>query len=151
MKCLCYSFNFSCQIHWIMAISKRVKRIFLAVVVAGAIFGSWAVWYVFFKPHRNVGAEKPAYVMTANDLSSQIATDTAALGKYIDQAIELEGTVSSVEGTHVAFENVICNMDSTEVSKLSGIKAGQQIKVQGRLTTYNDLLEEILLDQCVLK
>lgn len=134
-----------------MAISKRVKKIFLAVVIVGAIFGSWAVWYVFYKPHRNVGAEKPAFAMTAKELSSQIAADTAALGKYIDQAIQLEGTVSSVEGSHIAFDNVICNMDSTELSKLPGIKAGQLIKVQGRLTTYNDLLEEILLDQCVLK
>jgi hypothetical protein len=134
-----------------MKLGKTTKRIIIAVFLIGLIGGSWAVWYVFFKPHRNVGAEKAAYSLTTKDLSAQIAADTAALSKYIDKALELEGTVTSVEDTRLAFDNVICNMDSTQLTKLSAIKPGQVVKVQGRLATYNDLLEEILVDQCVLK
>lgn len=134
-----------------MKLGKTTKRIIIAVFLIGLIGGSWAVWYVFFKPHRNVGTETAAYSLTAKDLSAQIAADTAALSKYIDKALELQGTVTAIEDKHIAFDNVICNMDSTELSKLSAIKPGQVLKVQGRFATYNDLLEEILIDQCVIK
>lgn len=134
-----------------MKISKKVKRVFLVLVVTGLIAGSWAVWYVFFKPHRNIGAEKAAFTLTTQKLSDEIKTDTAAFSRYVDKTILLEGPVSAVEGSHVSFGNIICNIDSTDISKISKVSVGQVLKVQGRLTTYNDLMEEIMLDQCVIK
>lgn len=134
-----------------MTISKTWKRLLLIGVIVGAIVGSWAVWYVFYKPHRNVGNEKASFEMTAEALSQAFATDTAAVSKYIDKAILLEGNVASIEGTHLSMGNIICNVDSTALGTLSGLKAGDKVKLQGRLTTYNDLMEEIMMDQCVFK
>jgi hypothetical protein len=134
-----------------MKISKNVRRVFLAIVLIGVVTGSWAVWYVFFKPHRNIGEEKAAFTLTTQKLSEEIKTDTAAFSKYVDKTMLIEGPVSAIEGSHVSFGNIICNIDSTDISKLSKVSVGQVLKVQGRLTTYNDLMEEIMLDQCVLK
>jgi protoporphyrinogen oxidase len=134
-----------------MKLSKTTKRVFIAIVLIGLAVGGWAVWYVFYKPHRNVGAEKAAYTLSATELSGAFKNDTTAQVKYIDKAILINGTVTAVEGTHISFDNIICNMSASETSRLAGIKAGQEIKVQGRLTTYNDLMEEIMLDQCVFK
>lgn len=134
-----------------MKISKKLSRILIAIVVIGLVTGSWAVWYVFFKPHRNIGSEKAAFTLTTQKLTDEIKSDTAAFGRYVDQTLLLEGPVSAVEGSHVSFGNIICNIDSTDISKISKISVGQVLKVQGRLTTYNDLMEEIMLDQCVLK
>ncbi len=134
-----------------MKISKKVKRIFLAIVLIGLVTGSWAVWYVFFKPHRNIGNEKAAYTLTTQKLTDEIKTDTTAFPRYVDKTILLEGPVSAIEGSHVSFGNIICNIDSTDISKISKVSVGQVVKIQGRLTTYNDLMEEIMLDQCVFK
>jgi hypothetical protein len=142
---------FAQTIQIIMKISKRIRRILLLGVLVGALAGSWAIWYVFYKPHRNVANEKPAFTLTTTDLSKAFETDTAALAKYADKALLLEGAVSSIDGSRLVFENVICSMDSTELPKLAGIQQGQTVKVQGRLTTYNDLMEEIMLDKCVIK
>jgi hypothetical protein len=134
-----------------MKLNKTVKKVLIIGVLLGAIVGSWAVWYVFFKPHRNVGNEAAAYTLTSAELSNAFKTDTAAVSKYIDKAILIEGPVSAIDGSHISFENIICNIDSTDLPKLSTLKVGQSAKVQGRLTTYNDLMEEIMLDQCVIK
>jgi hypothetical protein len=134
-----------------MKLNKTVKKVLVIGVVLGVIVGSWAVWYVFFKPHRNVGNEAAAYTLTSAALSNAFKTDTAAMAKYIDKAILIEGPVSAIDGSHISFENIICNIDSTDIPKLSTLKVGQSAKVQGRLTTYNDLMEEIMLDQCVIK
>ena len=134
-----------------MKLSSKTKKILLAIVLIGLVVGAWTVWYVFFKPHRNVATEKAAYTLTTQGLTDAFKTDTAATAKYIDKAILIEGPVSAVEGTHLSFGNITCNMDSAQLDNVKKLAVGQSVKVQGRLTTYNALMEEILLDQCVLK
>jgi hypothetical protein len=134
-----------------MKISKTLKNILVLGVVVGLIVGSWAVWYVFYKPHRDVSTEKPKFELTSNALSESFKTDTAALGKYVDQALLIEGAVTGVDGKHVSLGNIICSMDSANLVKASALKTGDMVKIQGRLTSYNDLMEEIVMDNCVFK
>lgn len=134
-----------------MKLNKNVKNILIIGVVVGLIVGAWAVWYVFYKPHRDVGSEKPEYTLSSQSLSDAFKTDTTALGKYVDKALLLEGSITGIEGTHVSLGNIICSMDSLNAIKLSSMKPGEQVKIQGRLTSYNDLMEEIMLDNCVFK
>jgi tRNA_anti-like len=134
-----------------MKINKNLRNLLLAGVLLGLIVGSWAVWYVFYKPHRDISAEKPAYVLTSDALTNSFRDDTTAYKKYADQALLVEGTVTAIEGSHVSMGNIICNIDSTDIGKLSTLKNGDVVKIQGRFSTYNDLMEEIMLDKCVLK
>jgi hypothetical protein len=134
-----------------MKISKNLRSLLIAGVLIGLIVGAWAVWYVFYKPHRDVGAEAAKYELTSQALTEAFKSDTTAFKKYVDQAILVSGAVTSVEGNHLALGNIICSMDSTQSVKLSTIKSGDAVKVQGRLTTYNDLMEEISMDNCVFK
>lgn len=134
-----------------MTISPKLKKTIGILFVIGVIAGAFAVWYVFFKPHRNVANEKPTYTMNAKDLTAAFKNDTAALSKYIDKAIEVDGVITAIDGSHLSFDNITCNIDSTDLPNISKYKVGSSAKVQGRLTTYNDLMEEILLDQCVFK
>lgn|GEM_PF-246652 len=134
-----------------MKINKNLRKLLVAGVLLGLIVGSWAIWYVFYKPHRDVSAEKPAYTITSQALSDAFKTDTASYKKYVDQALLVEGAVTAVEGSHVSLGNIICSFDSAQISKVSSLKSGEMVKIQGRLTTYNDLMEEIMIDNCVLK
>lgn len=134
-----------------MNISPKTRNLLLTVVVLGLIVGAWAVWYVFYKPHRDVSTEKPAYTMTSQAFSDAFKTDTASYKKFADQAILVEGAVTAVEGNHLSLGNIICSMDSASLPTLATLKAGDQVKVQGRFTSYNDLMEEIMMDKCVFK
>lgn len=101
--------------------------------------------------HRDVASEKAAFTFKAEEFSNAFKTDTAAVSKYIDKAILVEGTISAIEGNHVTMGNISFNIDSTDLPKLPALKAGTAAKIQGRLTTYNDLMEEISMDKCVIK
>jgi hypothetical protein len=134
-----------------MAISKPIRNILVIGFVVGAIVGSWAIWYVFYKPHRDVSTEKPAFELSSQALSDAFKSDQGTLAKYVDKAILIGGAVTSVEGKHVSLGNIVCSLDSLNAIKASTLKTGDQVKIQGRLTSYNDLMEEITLDNCVIK
>lgn len=134
-----------------MKINKNLRNLLVAGVLIGTIVGAWAIWYVFYKPHRDISTEKPAYELSSQVLSDAFKNDTASYKKYVDKALLVEGPVTEVEGTHVSLGNIICSFDSAQISKISSLKAGDKVKIQGRLTTYNDLMEEIMIDNCVIK
>lgn len=128
------------------------KKIILAVLLIGLIVGGWAVWYVFYKPHADYGAMKPEFTLTTAALSQEFKANTdAATKKYIDKPIMVDGAVTAINGVTLSFDNVACNVDSVDLGKLTNIKVGDNVKLQGRVTGYNDLLEEIGLSQCVIK
>ena len=144
-----FSYSFTKLQH--MNISPKTRNLLLAVVLIGAIVGAWAIWYVFYKPHRDVSTEKPAYTLTSQVLSEAFKSDTAAFTKYADQAILVEGAVTEIEGTHVSLGHIICSMDSASAAQVAALKQGDAVKIQGRLSSYNDLMEEIIMDKCVIK
>lgn len=132
-----------------MKITKKTKQIFIALFLIGLVVGSWAVWYVFFKPHRDVSAEKPAFTLTAEQLNTAIAEGKMAT--YIDKAILVEGQVTEVDARHISLGTIICNFEEATPVDVNAIKTGQTVKVQGRVSTYNDLLGEVVIDKCAVK
>jgi hypothetical protein len=134
-----------------MKLSKNLSNLLFAGIILGLIVGGWAIWYVFYKPHRDVGAEKPAFELTSTALTESFKSDTTSFTKYVDQAILVEGAVTAVEGVHVSLGNIICSIDSTQLTKVGSLKNGDMVKIQGRLTSYNDLMEEIMMDNCFFK
>ena len=71
--------------------------------------------------------------------------------QYINQAVLLEGDITTISGVTVTLNNVACNIDSTEVGKIKDLKVGSKVKIQGLVVGYNDLMEEIALAQCTIK
>ena len=130
--------------------TKKTKNILLAMVLIGAVVGGWAIWYVFFKPHRDVGAEKPAFTVTADAFQKEFESD-GALAKYIDQAVMVEGTITEKGATYVTMGNLVCNYEPDAKASFDALQEGQASKVQGRVSTFNDLMGEIVIDKCVVK
>jgi hypothetical protein len=134
-----------------MNFSKKTKQILIVLVLAGVVIGGWAMWYVFFKPHRNVGSEKPAFTMTVDQLNTAFDESEDAISIYIDKAMLLQGDVTEVGKQHIAFGNIICNFEEANPFIEDKISVGQKMSVQGRVSTYNDLMDEIVLDKCIIK
>jgi hypothetical protein len=132
-----------------MTLTKKTKQILIALVLVGAIVGGWAVWYVFFKPHRDVSSEKAAYTLTADELNRAIADGKIAT--YIDQAILVSGEVSESDAKHLVMGSVVCNFEDTNPLDVSKAAVGSRVSVQGRVSTFNDLMGEVVMDKCTLK
>jgi len=128
------------------------KKIIITFLIAVIIGVGAAVWYVFFKPHRDVGSETAAFTLSADSLSTAFKTNpNNANTTYINKAVLLEGMITNIEGVTISLNNVACNLDSTELTQLGKYKVGDKIKLQGLVVGYNDLLEETNLAQCVFK
>lgn len=132
-----------------MTLTKKTKQILIALVLVGAIVGGWAVWYVFFKPHRDVSSEKAAYTLTADELNRAIADGKIAT--YIDQAILVSGEVSESDAKHLVMGSVVCNFEDTNPLDVSKAAVGSKVSVQGRVSTFNDLMGEVVMDKCTIK
>lgn len=145
-----------------MAMNKTFKRLLWAALIIAA----GLVIFTILKPgwfmdlgmaltsgakHRNAATEQPAFTLSAQQLSADVKADTANITKYLDKAVLVNGPVSAVDGLHVSLGNVVCTMDSTQAAKAASTASGTEVKIQGRITSYNDMLEEINLDQCVFK
>lgn len=131
-----------------------VTAIILQFTYPGGVVGSFmdlGMKMTSGMKQRDVGSETAAFTLKADELTQAFKTDTAAMTKYVDKAILVEGTIAAISGNVVTIGNISCSMDSTSLPQLGTLQAGAAAKIQGRLTTYNDLLEEIQMDKCVIK
>ena len=102
--------------------------------------------------HRNPATEKAKFEMTADAFSKAFKNNAVEANKlYINQAVLIEGDITTIAGVTVTLNNIACNIDSTEVGKIKDLKVGSKVKVQGLVVGYNDLMEEISLAQCTIK
>lgn len=143
------------------------KKILISLAVIIVLFATWAALnrekftqavvdlgmaLTSSVKHRDPSAEKAKFEVTADAFSKEYKDNAAeAAKKYINQAVLLEGDVTNVSGVTVSFNNIACNIDSSEVAKLKDLKVGSKIKLQGLVVGYNDLMEEIDLAQCRIK
>jgi hypothetical protein len=102
--------------------------------------------------HRNPAAEKAKFALTADAFAKEFKDNAATANtKYINQAVLLEGSVTAISGVTVSLNNVACNVDSSQLTKLKEAKVGNKIKIQGLVVGYNDLMDEVDLAQCTFK
>jgi hypothetical protein len=102
--------------------------------------------------HRNPSSEKAKFEMTAEAFSKAFKDNAVEANKqYINQAVLIEGDITTIAGVTVTLNNIACNIDSTEVGKIKDLKVGSKVKIQGLVVGYNDLMEEIALAQCTIK
>ena len=79
--------------------------------------------------------------------SDEFAKNTElATSKYLNKAIEITGKVTAVENSLVTLNGKIsCLLQTNEKVDLN-----TSIVIKGRVTGYDDLLEELKLDQCII-
>jgi hypothetical protein len=69
-----------------------------------------------------------------------------ATSKYLNKAVEITGKVTNVGKNVITLDGkVSCQLQVSEQVILNS-----QLKIKGRVTGYDDLLEELKLDQCLV-
>lgn len=114
--------------------------ILLALIVIALITYN----YIFHK-HRDIANEQAEFVMNSSDLANEFQINpSASEKKYLDKTIEVHGTITEQNDNNLTLdERVFCLFNS----KIGGVKSNT-INVKGRFIGYDDLLEQVKLDQC---
>ncbi|MFZ2287418.1 MAG: hypothetical protein WAV93_10585 [Bacteroidales bacterium] len=136
---------------------KKNLRIALIAIAVLAVAGAATGYYLYNLTPKDLGREKPDFIVTSDDLLKSFEeNETAAAVKYVNRIIEVSGEVSSVEigennsvnislKTNSDFSSVICTFPS-EVNT-EQIREGSRISVRGQCSGY---LMDVLLNNCVL-
>lgn len=122
------------------------KSTFKLIVVAFLILFVFTYNYIY-KEHRDITLEKPQYLVSAQRLfDTYQKNNQEADSIYLNKTVQVSGLVTAVtENEIVINEMITCYFDSSIESK---IQVSKNIIVKGRLIGYDNLLEEIKLDQC---
>lgn len=126
--------------------SKKLKIVLISLVVM-LIVGFLSYNYVMTGGARDLENEKSEFTVSAVSVFGEFAANSeTATAKYINKAVEISGEVTSVNGNVITLdEKVSCQLLVSEKTALNS-----QVKIKGRVTGYDDLLEELKLDQCLI-
>ena len=107
-----------------------------------------AYFYIMYGGKRDLESEKPTFTITTIELSKEYSSNIDASNKkYLEKAVAISGKIVSVKDKEVILENaIVCNLKNADTS----LKENQQVTIKGRVVGYDDLMEEIKLDQCFI-
>lgn len=123
---------------------KKVFFILLFLIVA-----AFAVYQYVYKSHRDIASEEANFTTTVAEVFKSFTTnDSLANVKYLDKTVVFRGKISNID-----FSNKIITVDEKLLARFNGklpenLKLQDSIHLKGRLMGFDDLLEEIQMDQC---
>ena len=123
----------------------RKLIIFIAILIVVAIVG----YRYIYKDHRTIKNEPAEYSMTSTEVSKEFSNNLKlAETKYLNKTIEVSGSTSEVNSNDITLDDkVFCQF--TEAIEAS-IKENSNLKLKGRVLGYDELLEQLKLDQCTI-
>lgn len=138
--------------------SKTLKY-FLYFLLSLAVMGGLIMLFLFYAPEKNLQREAADLQISATELFTQYEADEAAGNKkYIDQIIDVTGTVAEIsedeDGSPVvilreqdAFSGVLCTLKDSERSAVKDLQIGQSATIRGFCT---GMLMDVVLNKCVV-
>ncbi len=96
---------------------------------------------------RDLEKETSDFSVSAIAIFGEFTTNSeTATTKYLNKAVEITGKVTNVTQNVITLDHkVSCQLQVSEK-----VVVNSQVKIKGRVTGYDDLLEELKLDQCLI-
>ena len=124
-----------------MSLSRKSKIALL--ILAIVLIGGYSAYKYAYKAHKIIDEFEVKFSGTAKAFSDKVQQDALT---WQDVVVEIEGDVTSVDDKGFMLNsNVYCQLD--ENFSVTNIEEGQHLKIKGRMIGYDDLLEELKLDQ----
>jgi hypothetical protein len=122
------------------------KVIFYGIVLV--ILGCIAGYFYLYKDHRNIEKEEAfAHIASAALVQEFTSDPEKATQKYLNQTIEVKGLVTEASDSTLMLEGgIFCSFD--QVIHLN--EKDKNVVVKGRCIGYDELFNEVKLDQCSL-
>lgn len=121
----------------------RNKIILIILLLATSVL----LYNYVYQDHRNIETEQPEYVINVESIIDEFENNTKkAEEKYINKTIQLSGIITEINSNNLTLNNsVFCQFSENHSEKVNS-----EIKIKGRCIGYDDLLEQVKLDQCII-
>lgn len=122
----------------------KKKLVFTGILVA--IITAVIVYNYVYQDHRDIKTEKESFSVSAIALAKEFETNlTNAENKYLNKTISIKGVVSEVNENSIMVNNkIFCLFENLKPIPIKN----SPIHIKGRLIGYDDILEEVKIDQC---
>lgn len=122
-----------------------MKRKWIIILIL--TFLLFAAYKYIYQDHRDIQKEQAQFVVSSKVIANEfIENSIEAEKKYFDKIIEITGTITEINIKEFTLNNIIsCQFDSIIKNK---IKINQKITIKGFFLGYDDLIEQIKLNQC---
>lgn len=125
-----------------------MKKIVLSLLVVLAVL--FVLYKYLYKSHRDIANEEVLFTTTASVILDEFKKDeVAANSKYLDKTIIIYGKITALD-----LKEQSVTIDAILFGKLSdtesSLKINDSIRCKGRFIGYDELLEEIKMDQITL-
>ena len=123
-----------------------MKRKISITILLLLVIISFSVYKYIYPDHRNIEQEEVAFVIDSNSISEEfLKNPSISEQKYLDKTIELTGVTTEITlHTITLNDKVFCQF----AEQLNSISTDEYLKIKGRVIGYDDLLEQVKLDQC---
>ncbi len=126
--------------------NKLMKKIILFIALAFILI---LIGYTYvYKADRNISEEQPKFKIASALLKQELnANQVNVINKYLNETIEISGLATQIEMNTIILDNFVsAQLDTLHTS----INIGDALIVKGRVIGYDELLEELKLDQCTV-
>ena len=120
------------------------KWIALLIIVIVTFLG----YHYIYQDHRDIESETAAFTFTAEDITNEFEINPSdAESKYLNKTIIISGIITELNSNQITVnDKVFCQLNkATNI-----LKTHQEVTLKGRFIGYDNLLEEIKLDQCYI-
>ena len=124
----------------------KKTRIIAIIGLLALVIGVLVYNYVMHGGARDLSQETADYTITSKEIVAEFTTNTAlANKKYLEKAVAVKGIVTNKIENEIILDNgVVCIMKD----KNNTIRINETITLKGRVVGYDDLMQEVKLDQC---
>lgn len=123
-----------------------MKKWLIPIVI---IISAFSLYKYIYQNHRDIANETSSYVITATNLIAEFSINPIdSETKYLNKTIEISGLLTNLSSNNLTINNQVFCLFSNTIQK--PLSTNSQIKIKGRFIGYDDLLEEIKLDQCFI-
>ncbi|CAM1342554.1 hypothetical protein [Tenacibaculum amylolyticum] len=124
--------------------SKRNKTFLFVVVLAiGTMYGAYQ--YIF-QPPKTITNSTIDFNGSASSLLSEVTQNPT---QWQNKIVSITGKITSVDSQgFILEENIFCQVDTT--INIKNIQQNQTITTKGFVIGFDDLLNELKLNQCII-
>jgi hypothetical protein len=127
---------------------KKLTIIFLVVFVVFSILVGINIMY---KPHKDIANSKSDFQINAKELFKKFQNnELESLKNYSNKVIESNGKITAIdtENKSIVLDSILFYQFDKAFE--TNIKVNQIVKIKARLVGYDELMNEIKLDQSTI-
>ena len=132
--------------------NRKLKfRLGLGVVLV-MISAIIVLYFYVYQSHRDIDAEQAAFETSVSELSQRfINNPDSSTVTYADQTISIYGNVTALDlkQNTITLDNKLIATTSKE--EINRAKTGELVKLKGRFIGYDELFNELRMDQCTIE